>query len=263
MPLARSRGMPIFEIAVPSTFQNAPRPTPQTLWVEAANETRLSMLEHLPYAGLAVVGTRHPQQRSLRFTRDLIEGLAAHPRIIVSGLALGIDQAAHEAALVFGLPTLAVLGCGHEHHYPDGSHEIRARIVEAGGLVLSEFAPSEEPRPYRFVQRNRLIAAAASATCLIEAGHRSGALITADYAFQLERPVFALPNFPGERSFEGNQRLLDGHTALPLWGPHSLGSVWLDLATSGSATAGKNFRAARRFMSDQNARGLKKTPSSL
>lgn len=255
--------MPVYPVDTPKAFSSCPRPIPRTLWVEARSESALTLLELLPYAGLAVVGTRHPQRRSLRFVRNLIEGLSAHPRIVISGLALGIDQAAHEAALVFGLPTIAVLGCGHEHHYPDGSHEIRSRIVEAGGLAISEFAPKEEPRPYRFVQRNRLIAAGASATCMIEAGQRSGALLTADYAFQLDRPVFALPNFPGERGFEGNQRLLDSHSAQPLWGPHSLGSVWLELATSGSATIGKNFRAAQTFMSDQNARGLKKTTSSL
>ena len=263
MSFAGWRDMPIFHIAASEVFQRAPRPIPEYLWVEAAGEAALSLLDQLPYAGLAIVGTRNPQPRSLRFTRDLIEGLAPYPRIILSGLALGIDQAAHEAALVFGLPTIAVLGCGHEHHYPDGSHEIRSRIVEAGGLIVSEFAPQEEPRPYRFVQRNRLIATAASATCMIEASQRSGALITADYAFQLDRPVFAMPNFPGERGFEGNQRLLDGHSAQPLWGPHSLGSVWLELATSGSTTGGRNFPVARRFMSEQNARGLKKTPSSL
>lgn len=223
-----------------SPIWQVPRPGIRTLWIEAGHEGALELLKRLPQEGLACVGTRHPHGRSLHLVRSLIESLAATPRIILSGMARGIDEAAHEAALQFGLPTIAVLGCGLGHHYPPGSMGLRGRILDAGGLVISEFEPEEEPRPYRFVQRNRLIAAWSAATCVFEAGHRSGALLTADYALELHRPVFAVPNFPGERGFEGNQRLIDDFSAQPLWAAHSLGSAWLELA---SVRPGKIFPA--------------------
>jgi len=176
----------------------------------------------------------------------MIGDLRETGRIIVSGLAQGIDQAAHEAALIFGLPTIAVLGCGLDHHYPPHSEDIRKKIVDAGGLVLSEFETSDEPRPYRFVQRNRIIAAGSAATCVIEAGHRSGALLTADYALQMHRPVFAVPSFPGERGFEGNQRLIDDFAVQPLWAAHSLGSVWLELASLQASNSRQNFPVLKK-----------------
>ncbi|MFN7685201.1 MAG: DNA-processing protein DprA [Oligoflexia bacterium] len=220
-----------------SAFLQVPAPVPRELWIEARDESQLRLLDKLPDCGLAIVGTRNAHPRALQFTRRLIEDLRTSPLIILSGLARGIDQAAHEAALVFGLPTIAVLGCGLSHTYPPENQSLRQKIIASGGLIISEFAPTLEPRPFRFVQRNRLIAAWARATCMMQASHRSGALLTADYALQLHRTVLSLPAFPGEPGFEGNQRLLDDHAVHALWGAHSLAAVggasWLNLASSG------------------------------
>jgi predicted Rossmann fold nucleotide-binding protein DprA/Smf involved in DNA uptake len=142
-----------------------------------------------------------------------------------------MDRCAHEAALVAGIPTLAVLGSGHEHLYPPEAEPLRQKIIHAGGLIISEFPPSTPPKKHQFVQRNRCLAVWAKAVCVIEAPARSGALITADYALENHVSVFAVPSFPGDPPFLGNQRLLDEHSALALWGAHSLGAVWLELAT--------------------------------
>jgi DNA processing protein len=227
--------MPLFELPLadfPQLFQ-VPSPTPKRLWAEGKSPDALALLSSLPSSGVAVVGTRQPRPRSLSQVRTLIEGLRQSRLVVISGLARGIDQAAHEAALVFGLPTVAILGCGIRNTYPEDAQLMREQIVAAGGLVVSEFEPDDEPRPYRFVQRNRLIAGWSAATCVLQAGRRSGSLLTADYALQMHRPVFAAPHFPGEPGFEGNERLLDDFSVHSLWGPHSLGACWLELATAG------------------------------
>jgi len=251
--------MPIYPIELSQfpRLNRIPRPEISRVWVEARNEASLQLLHQLPDQGLAVVGTRTPHPRALHLTRALLEALRGTQKIIISGLARGIDHAAHEAALVFGLPTIAVLGHGIHHTYPESSYRLRETIVSAGGLILSEFDPDSEPRPYRFVQRNRLIAAWSQATCVMQAGYRSGALLTADYALQLDRLVFAAPHFPGEVGFEGNERLLDEFSVHSLWGAHSLGACWLELAT-----IGKKFLQPS-FLPDQNARSLKNPASSL
>ncbi len=227
--------MPLFkqEILPESLLAQVPRPIPKHLWIEARDEGALGLLAELPSRGLAVIGTRYPHPRALSQVRSLLENLRDSRLVVISGLARGIDQAAHEAALVFGLPTIAVLGCGIRNTYPESAHRLREAIVTAGGLVVSEFDPDDEPRPYRFVQRNRLIAGWSQATCVLQAGRRSGSLLTADYALQMHRPVFAAPHFPGEPGFEGNERLLDDFSVHSLWGAHSLGACWLELATVG------------------------------
>ncbi len=215
---------------------SVPRPLLDEIWIEARNEAALELLGRLPHDGLAIVGTRSPQPRSVWMTHSLLEALEGSSRIIISGLARGIDRAAHEASLDFSLPTIAVLGCGHHHHYPPENETLREAIVAAGGLVISEFAPSTPPARHHFVKRNRCIAAWTRATCIIEAPAKSGALLTADYAMEHHATVFCVPVFPGDPAFAGNQRLLDENAAIPLWGAHSLGSVWIDLAARPAAT---------------------------
>lgn len=251
--------MPYFKVELGAfeSLKNIPKPSLDQIWVEATCEKNLELLGQLPQLGLAVVGTRRPHLKSLQLTRSLIEQLRGTPLIIVSGLAQGIDSAAHEAALVMGMPTVAILGSGLDSTYPETSYPLRKAIVSSGGLILSEFSPEAEPRPYRFVQRNRLIAAWSQATCVMQAGYRSGSLLTADYALQLDRLVFAAPHFPGESGFEGNQRLLDDFSVHSLWGAHSLGACWLELAT-----IGKKFLQTS-FLPEQNARSLKNPASSL
>jgi DNA processing protein len=114
----------------------------------------------------------------------------------VSGGAFGIDAAAHEGALMAGGATFAVLGCGVDVVYPDRHAELFSRIAGSGGL-LSEYAPGTPPRRGQFPARNRIIAALADAIVVVEAAHRSGALITARLARSLGRMLLAVPGSPG------------------------------------------------------------------
>ncbi len=216
---------------------SVPRPDLEELWVQSRDENALSLLDHLPDRGLAIVGTRRPLGRSEWFAQELVRGLRGTDLIILSGLARGIDRVAHESAIESGIPTIAILGSGHGHVYPPESLPLREAIIESGGLVISEFAPSMHPARQHFVRRNRCIAAWSRATCVIEAPAKSGSLLTADYAMERHATVFSVPSFPGDPAFAGNQRLIDEHAAIPLWGAHSLGAVWLELATIQQALA--------------------------
>jgi DNA processing protein len=112
--------------------------------------------------------------------------------VVISGLARGVDGDAHRGALEANGLTVAVLGCGVERDYPAAHAQLAARICERG-LVISEYAPGVEPAPWRFPARNRIIAGLALATVVVEARERSGALITADFALEAGREVFAVP----------------------------------------------------------------------
>ncbi|MDE1948623.1 MAG: DNA-processing protein DprA [Burkholderiales bacterium] len=141
---------------------------------------------------IAVVGSRNPSAQGADNARAFAAALAAEGYTIVSGLALGIDGAAHEGALAAGGKTLAVVGTGLDIVYP-GRHRDLARRIEASGLMLSEYPPGTPPRGMNFPQRNRLIAGLASATLVVEAALRSGSLITARLAVEAGREVFAVP----------------------------------------------------------------------
>jgi DNA processing protein len=227
--------MPLFHLRRDSgcyeSLWSVPRPQLHELWVEARDHSALSLLEMLPDRGLAIVGTRRPLARSEWFTQELVRGLRGSRLVVVSGLARGIDRVAHESALESGIPTIGVLGCGHDHTYPPESQPLREAILDSGGLIISEFAPGMHPARQHFVRRNRCIAAWSKATCVIEAPAKSGSLLTADYAMERHATLFSVPSFPGDRAFAGNQRLIDEHAAIPLWGAHSLGAAWLELAT--------------------------------
>lgn len=142
---------------------------------------------------LAVVGTRAATTYGRRATRDLIAGLHGHGVHVVSGLASGIDGAAHEAALEAGLPTEAVFGCGVDVIYPSVNTSLANRILAAGGALVSEYAPGTRPDRHHFPARNRIIAGLARATLVVEAGDKSGALITAMLAVEYNRDVVAVP----------------------------------------------------------------------
>ena len=124
--------------------------------------------------------------------RTLARELASAGLVVVSGLARGVDGEAHRGALEGGGRTVAVLGCGIDRDYPRSHAELARRIV-ASGAVVSEYPPGVEPAPWRFPARNRIIAALSLATVVVEARERSGALITADFALELGRDVFAVP----------------------------------------------------------------------
>lgn len=140
-------------------------------------------------AAAAIVGTRQPTGNGIKAALQLGAecGHAGIP--VISGLARGIDTFAHRGALDGGGTTTAVLACGLDRFYPVSNTRLAARILETGGCILSEYAPNEAPRPYRFPQRNRLISGLSRATVIVEAPVKSGALITADFALEQGRDV--------------------------------------------------------------------------
>jgi len=142
---------------------------------------------------VAVVGTRAPSDAGRRLAYDLGRDLAAAGVCVVSGLALGIDGAAHAGALAAGAPTIGVLGGGHGHFFPARNRELADRMILGGGAVLSPYAPDEPARPYQFLQRNGVVAALADAVVVVEAAARSGALNTASWAADRSIPVLAFP----------------------------------------------------------------------
>lgn len=142
---------------------------------------------------LAVVGTRRASGYGLRHTRAIARELAERGVSVVSGLALGIDSAAHEGALEAGGRTIAILGSALDKMYPPENRSLMARILDAGGSVASEYPPGTAPTRYSFLERNRIIAGLSLGVLVAEAPARSGALSTAQRALDEGREVFAIP----------------------------------------------------------------------
>ncbi len=142
---------------------------------------------------VGVVGTRTPSPYGMMVASSLSCSLAELGVTIVSGLAAGIDKEAHSGALIpENGKTIAVLGCGVDFIYPPSNAKIYAEVAERG-LVLSEYPPGEKPEMWRFPARNRLISGLSKGVIIIEAGEKSGALITTDFANEQGREVFAVP----------------------------------------------------------------------
>ncbi len=156
---------------------------------------------------VAVVGTRSATSYGRRAARDLAGDLARAGWVVVSGLARGIDTAAHRAALDAGGKTAAVLGSGLDHRYPASNRGLYDRLTESGVLV-TEFPPEQPPQKWTFPKRNRIIAALSAGVVVVQAPARSGALITADQALELGREVFAVPGPVGTPASEGTHQLL-------------------------------------------------------
>lgn len=142
---------------------------------------------------VAVVGTRRASAYGLTHTREIAAELAQTGVCVVSGLALGIDAAAHVGALDGGGRTVAVLGSALDKPYPQENEPLMRRILESGGSVVSEYAPGMPPSRYSFLQRNRIIAGMCLGTLVTEGPRRSGALNTATRTLENGREVFALP----------------------------------------------------------------------
>ena len=142
---------------------------------------------------VAVVGTRRPTAVGRATADRIADAVAARGATIVSGLALGIDGAAHAAALRAATPTVAVIGGGHRRLYPSAHRGLATAIVRSGGAVVSEFAPDTQPSRGTFPRRNRLISGLADATVVVEAGARSGALTTAAWALEQGRGLYIVP----------------------------------------------------------------------
>jgi DNA processing protein len=162
---------------------------------------------------LSIVGARAATGLGRAFARELAASLAAEGLSVVSGLARGIDAAAHEGALDAGGRTVAVLGSGLDRLYPP-EHEPLAAAIANRGAVVTEFPLGTGPRKGHFPRRNRLIAGWGRAVVVVEAGARSGALVTARLALDEGREVMAVPGHPSEPGAEGSNALLRDGAAL-------------------------------------------------
>jgi DNA processing protein len=194
---------------------------------------------------VAVVGARRATPYGLDVARALGRGLAGAGVAVVSGMALGVDSAAHVGALDAQGPTIAVLASGADVASPASKASLHRRIAH-GGCVVSEMPPGSRPRRWGFPARNRIIAALAGATVVVEADERSGSLITAEIAADLGRPVGAVPGAVTSRRSAGTNALLrdgadvvrDVRDALDLASLAPLGHLAADAGARRAGTAG-------------------------
>jgi DNA processing protein len=161
---------------------------------------------------ISIVGTRNATDYGRQLCKQLIEELQQYNVLIVSGLALGIDVAAHKECLRLNMPTVGVLGHGLDRLYPSQNRAIAEKMLENGGL-LSEYPSGTIPDRENFPQRNRIVAGIADATVVIEAGIKGGALITAEIANSYNRDVFAFPGRLGDDYSEGCNFLIRNNKA--------------------------------------------------
>ena len=169
---------------------------------------------------VAVVGTRHITAYGRQVAEELGSFLGSHGISVVSGLARGVDAVAHAAALAAGGRSLAVLGCGVDRIYPPENRQLAEKLIEAGGLI-SDYAPGTPPDAANFPPRNRIISGLSLAVVVVEAGMESGAMITATFAAEQGRDVFAVPgNIHAPQSAGTNRLIQDG--ARPLLDPHEI-----------------------------------------
>jgi DNA processing protein len=189
-------------------------------WPVAVNELEVPPLglivkgdiELLSERSLAIVGTRNPTPYGIRIAGDFAAGFVDREWAIVSGGAYGIDTAAHRGALVAEGRTIAVIASGIDIGYPAGNARLFEEICENGAIV-SEVMPGVIAMPHRFLTRNRIIAALAKSTLVVEAAFRSGSLRTARDAAELMKPVMAIPGPINSPSSEGCHRLIGERAA--------------------------------------------------
>jgi DNA processing protein len=176
---------------------------PETLWISGD-------IDALRAPAVAIVGSRAASPYALEVARRLGADLARRNVAVVSGMARGVDSAAHRGALEGGGVTIAVFGCGVDVIYPPEHRGLADRIAERGALV-SEFPPGTPPLKAHFPQRNRIISGLSLAVVIVEAAEKSGSLITADFAMDQGRTVLAVPgNVLGGRNFGAHALLRDG-----------------------------------------------------
>jgi len=157
---------------------------------------------------LTVVGTRKPSSYALLAAEALLTEEIVRQVCLVSGLAYGVDKKVHQLALKYNSPTIAVLAGGLDSIYPADHHRLAEEIIEAGGLLISEYPPLSRPRPAKFPIRNRIIAGLSKATIVLEAAIRSGSLTTAKAAIDYNREVLAVPSEIIRRSADGTNLLI-------------------------------------------------------
>lgn len=161
-----------------------------------------------PPESVAIVGTRKATEDGRDTAKEFARRLAEAGLGVVSGLALGIDAAAHEGALQANRPTWAVLANGPDRIYPGLHTKLGVRILESGGGILSEYPPGSPPLQYRFLERNRIISGLSRGTLVVEAPENSGALVTARFALDQNRELFVIPGPVKHPNFRGSHSLI-------------------------------------------------------
>jgi DNA processing protein len=172
---------------------------------------------------VAIVGSRNASAAGLAFTERLARELGSAGYVVVSGLARGIDARAHTAALATG--TVAVLAGGHDRIYPAENAPLLERIVGEGGAVVTEMPLEWEPRGRDFPRRNRIVSGLSYGVVVIEAARRSGSLITASFALEQGREVFAVPGSPLDPRAEGANALIRGGATLCASAEHVIAAL--------------------------------------
>jgi DNA processing protein len=190
----------------PESIKGLGEHAPLALWLRG--DPKLLTIQ-----GLAVVGARASSSYGENLTAEIVDGVCSAGASIISGAAFGIDAAAHRSALAAGGNTVAVLAGGADRPYPVAHTSLIDRIAQQG-LVCSELIPGEAPTRWRFLQRNRIIAALAAGTLVTEAGIRSGSLNTAGHAAQLGRPLGAVPGPVSSGTSAGCHRLIRDYGAV-------------------------------------------------
>ncbi|MEB0261502.1 MULTISPECIES: DNA-processing protein DprA [unclassified Mucilaginibacter] len=161
---------------------------------------------------ISIVGTRNATDYGRNLCKQLIEELQDYNILIVSGLALGIDTAAHRESIALNVPTVGVLGHGYDRMYPTQNSSLAEKMQQNGGL-LTEYPSGTKPNRENFPSRNRIVAGMADATIVVEAGLKGGALITAEIANSYNRDVFAFPGRLGDEYSEGCNFLIRNNKA--------------------------------------------------
>ncbi|MEU1970799.1 DNA-processing protein DprA [Microbacterium sp. NPDC019599] len=193
------------DLAWPAELQQLGAQAPLALWLSG----QPSRLEGATASRITLVGARAATSYGEHITMELAADLASQGRIIYSGGAYGIDGAAHRAAtMAHPGSTVAVLASGLDRFYPVGNQQLFERIQDSGGLLVSELPPGSSPTRWRFLQRNRILAALSGATIVVEAGYRSGSLNVATQAHALGKPIGAVPGPITSPASAGCHRLL-------------------------------------------------------
>ncbi|ALC15518.1 DNA protecting protein DprA [Desulfuromonas soudanensis] len=195
-----------------------------------------------PGDALAVVGARRASPAGQRLTFELCRELASRGIAVVSGLARGIDTAAHQGALAGGGPTVGVLGCGIDRIYPPENADLFNRVA-AEGAVISEYPPDTPPLPGHFPGRNRIISGLCRGVLVVEAALGSGSLITVDFALEQGREVFAVPGPVYAPASEGVNRLLKEGAHLVTEVGDILEVLWPALPSAAARTREDAFAA--------------------
>lgn len=162
---------------------------------------------------IGIVGTRNATNYGKQITEKIVEELVPHNAVVVSGLAYGIDIAAHRGALKNDLPTVAVLAGGLDKIYPSVHKKSALEMLDNEGGWISEYPPGTKPDPHNFPSRNRIIAGMTEALIVVEAANKGGALITANIAYSYNREVFAVPGDLESKYSEGCNALIRAQKA--------------------------------------------------